>query len=163
MNFLNLNLRKSYKSVIYALQNVNFGLQYNKEKYCEGVNCLGKFSEYLVEQRRSRRLNLRDAANLIGISHTYLSHLEKGIDPRTNEEFYPSPEILKKIASAYSANYYELMFMCGYVDEIASQEFIEQEKYRIIARNMMECQKKNPEVFKEIMEALFEGNDADRN
>ena len=37
----------------------------------------------LSERRKADRLSLREAAQLIGISHGYLDKLEKGVDSRT--------------------------------------------------------------------------------
>lgn len=60
---------------------------------------------------------LRDAAKRIGISHTYLSILEKGYDLRSKKPIKPTPETLRQIADAYNYSYIELMHAAGYVDE----------------------------------------------
>jgi len=120
---------------------------------------MNAFRKILIEQREKYGLSLREASQKIGISHTYLCNLERGVDPRTNEEFCPTPKILKKIAEAYELDYYELMFLCGYVSKIADEGKEIDSKYLSIARNMMECEKKNPKVFAQIMEKLFEDND----
>ncbi|BAF60147.1 predicted transcriptional regulator [Pelotomaculum thermopropionicum SI] len=60
---------------------------------------------------------LRDAAERAGISHTYLSQLEKGIDPRTGKEIRPSPETLKGISKAYNYPYEKLLAVAGYLEE----------------------------------------------
>lgn len=59
---------------------------------------------------------LRDAAERIGISHTYLSVLEKGYDPRTGKEINPSAETLQKLAMAYNYDYRMLLRIAGYLD-----------------------------------------------
>lgn len=61
-------------------------------------------------------LPLREAAKLIGVSHTYLSLLEKGVDPRTGKEIRPSVEVLQKISKAYNYPYEELLKIVGYID-----------------------------------------------
>jgi len=59
---------------------------------------------------------LRDAAARIGISHTYLNILEKGVDPRSGSAVKPSAETLQKLARAYSYPYEKLLETAGYLD-----------------------------------------------
>ncbi|MDG5852456.1 helix-turn-helix domain-containing protein [Clostridium beijerinckii] len=73
------------------------------------------FGNYIRERRENLDLSLRDAAKLIGISHSYLSTLEKGIDKRKNTEVKPTPEILRYISDAYKINYTYLMELVGYI------------------------------------------------
>ncbi|PTI24002.1 hypothetical protein BU080_07835 [Staphylococcus warneri] len=47
---------------------------------------------------------VRNVAKGIGISHTYLDTLEKGIDPRNNKHVSPSVITVYKIASYYEVN-----------------------------------------------------------
>lgn len=68
---------------------------------------------FLLRQLRGRE-SLRHASNRIGISHNYLSNLEKGLDPRTGKVIFPSPEILKKISKAYNYSYESIMELAGY-------------------------------------------------
>lgn len=74
-----------------------------------------KLYEILLNKRLELRLSLRDAAKLIGISHTYLSALEKGKDPRTNAPINPTPDTLKMISKAYNLPYEHLMQLLGYI------------------------------------------------
>jgi transcriptional regulator with XRE-family HTH domain len=67
------------------------------------------------------RESLRDIADRSGISHTYLSHLEKGKDPRTGKPLYPSPDTLRALSKAYNYSYEELMMVAGYIDRPESQ------------------------------------------
>lgn len=73
---------------------------------------LGKI---LKDKRNELKLSLRKASELIGISNTYLGNLERGIDPRTNTPYKPTPETLKLISDAYKIDYNELMIASGYV------------------------------------------------
>ncbi|MBK1812018.1 helix-turn-helix transcriptional regulator [Clostridium sp. YIM B02505] len=60
----------------------------------------------MLRLRRSElNLSLRDAAKLIGISHSYLSTLEKGVDPRNGSPVKPTPETFKLISTAYDVSY----------------------------------------------------------
>ena len=73
------------------------------------------FGNFIKEKRKDLKLSLRDAANLIGISHSYLSTLENGIDKRKNTPVKPTPEILKYISNAYKVSYDNLMELVGYI------------------------------------------------
>ena len=74
-----------------------------------------KLSKLLKEKRNAMRISLRSAADLIGISHTYLDKLEKGVDSRTGTGNKPTPDTLKLISSAYNINYSKLLEYCGYI------------------------------------------------
>ena len=69
--------------------------------------------------------SLRNASTRMGISHNYLSNLEKGIDPRTDKPIHPSPDILKKISKAYSYPYEDLMLIAGYTEPLSTDEKID--------------------------------------
>lgn len=71
----------------------------------------------LINKRRFLKLSLRVASDLIGISHSYLSTLEKGTDPRTGSPVSPTPETLMLISKAYNIEYEELMKLAGYLDK----------------------------------------------
>jgi len=53
----------------------------------------------------------------MGISYSYLSVLEKGIDPRSGKDPNPKPETLKIISRAYEYPYEELLKAAGYLTE----------------------------------------------
>lgn len=73
--------------------------------------------DMLMDRRKELNLSQRKAAELIGISNTYLRVLEIGKDPRNNSEAKPTPETLKLISDAYKLDYEELMVAAGYIDE----------------------------------------------
>jgi transcriptional regulator with XRE-family HTH domain len=77
--------------------------------------------ELLAKKRKELRLSLRDAGKLIGISHAYLSSLEKGIDSRNNLPIKPTPETLERISKAYGFSYEFLMKLAGYLTEDADK------------------------------------------
>ncbi|GAA0177138.1 hypothetical protein SH2C18_04180 [Clostridium sediminicola] len=74
--------------------------------------------DILINKRKELGLSLRDAGKLIGISHSYLSTLEKGKDPRTDSPISPTPETLKLISNAYGISYNYLMRISGYLDDM---------------------------------------------
>ncbi|WP_053073912.1 helix-turn-helix transcriptional regulator [Bacillus sp. LL01] len=71
-------------------------------------------AQYLKELRGKK--SIRKVSQEIGISHTYLSTLERGFDPRTKKERKPTPDVLRKLSNYYNVPYIALMDMAGYVD-----------------------------------------------
>ena len=78
---------------------------------------MNNFSNIIKEKRLAMKLSLRNASQLIGISHTYLNNLEKGVDHRTGIKNKPTPETLQLIATAYDLDYNYLLQSCGYIEE----------------------------------------------
>lgn len=70
----------------------------------------------LLRELRGKE-SLRDVSKRVGLSHSYLSILEKGIDPRSKAPINPSPDTLKRLAEAYNYPYEKLMKVAGYIDE----------------------------------------------
>lgn len=81
---------------------------------------MDNLQDFLINKRKELKLSLRNASELIGISHSYLSTLEKGIDPRNNTPVKPTPETLQLISTAYNVSYSELMRLAGYLDQTAA-------------------------------------------
>jgi len=48
---------------------------------------MGKLQDVLIKLRSDKGWSYRDAANKTGISHNYLSNLEKGTDPRPDSKY----------------------------------------------------------------------------
>ena len=65
------------------------------------------FGERIFNARMERGWSLREASAHIGISHTYLSAIEKEYDPRSGNPVTPSPDSLLKICNAYEIPYRE--------------------------------------------------------
>ena len=72
------------------------------------------FRNLLTQERRNRNLSLRAAAEHIGISHSYLAALEKGMDSRGLPAVKPTPDTLRLIGRAYGLDYNRLLELCGY-------------------------------------------------
>ena len=68
------------------------------------------------------KMSLRDAANNIGISHTYLDTIEKGFDKRSKKPVKPTPETLRLISEAYLCSYEDLMVKAGHIEPSKSSE-----------------------------------------
>ncbi|HZG72782.1 MAG TPA: helix-turn-helix transcriptional regulator [Chondromyces sp.] len=76
---------------------------------------MDNFGLYLRELRGKR--SLRELAKATGISHTYLSTLEKGYDPRTNKPRKPSYDTIQKLAAALGVHPYEMLEKAGLLHE----------------------------------------------
>lgn len=81
-----------------------------------GEYIMSNFGEYLRELRGTK--SLREMEKITGISHTYLSTLEKGYDPRSGKERKPTPETLKKLSETLEVPYWELMQKAGYIKSV---------------------------------------------
>jgi transcriptional regulator with XRE-family HTH domain len=80
-----------------------------------------EFGKYIKSLRGKR--SLREMGKVVGISHTYLSSLEDGFDPRSKNSRWPSIETLRKLAKAYSCSFIHLMILAGYLTESDVQEW----------------------------------------
>lgn len=93
------------------------------------VKTLNEFGELLRNLRGKR--SLREMERLTELSHTYLSTLEKGIDPRSGKERKPSPDVLKRLAKGlsnedekeFNAIYNTFMISAGYANAITYDDF----------------------------------------
>lgn len=77
---------------------------------------MNELGELLRELRGKK--SLRSVAEETGLSHSYISDLEKGKRRGTNTPLHPSPEVLKKLGSAYEYPYDKLLKIAGYVEEV---------------------------------------------
>ncbi|MGO1059339.1 helix-turn-helix domain-containing protein [Planococcus sp. FY231025] len=82
------------------------------------------FAKLLIQLRKEKKKSIRKLAEEADISHTYLSTLERGFDPRSNKVRKPAPEILKRLAAALGVEYSTLLHEAGY------EELYKAEKYK---------------------------------
>ncbi|MEK3838696.1 helix-turn-helix domain-containing protein [Paenibacillus sp. FSL R7-0128] len=75
--------------------------------------------------------SLRDAADRIGISHTYLRILEKGVDLRSGNPVKVTADTLKLISDAYNYPYNQLLRAADIIDDETRDELIEESKMKI--------------------------------
>lgn len=78
---------------------------------------MNNLGELFRQIRLSKNWSIREAAKRMGISYSYLSILEKGIDPRTGKDSNPKPDTLRLISKAYDYPYEELMKAAGYLND----------------------------------------------
>lgn len=67
-----------------------------------------ELGEYIRKVRKEKKLSLRKAAELTGVSHPYLSQLETGSNKK------PSIEILEKLALGLDIHNNYLTYLAGY-------------------------------------------------
>lgn len=72
---------------------------------------MNDFGKKLKELRGDQ--SIREASRNIGISHTYLDSLEKGIDPRTGKERKPTIEVIHKLSKYYNVDFFDLSRLSG--------------------------------------------------
>lgn len=72
---------------------------------------MNDFGKKLKELRGDQ--SIREASRNIGISHTYLDSLEKGIDPRTGKERKPTIEVIHKLSKYYNVDFFDLSRLAG--------------------------------------------------
>ncbi|BAS45627.1 hypothetical protein SSCHL_0847 [Staphylococcus schleiferi] len=94
---------------------------------------MNEFGRKIKELRGNQ--SIREASQNIGISHTYLDSLEKGVDPRTGKERKPTIEVINKISLYYDYSFEELVGLANiFVSindlpkeqrEIQNQKFLE--------------------------------------
>jgi len=69
------------------------------------------FGEYLRTLRVEKRLSLREAAQVAGVSNSYIGLIERGERP------IPGAEILKKLAPVYDVPVRDLLGAAGYLKD----------------------------------------------
>lgn len=77
--------------------------------------------DFLKQLRLNEKLNLREAGEKSGLSHSYIRYLEIGERPGSDKPINPTPETLRKLASAYNYPYIDLLEKAGYVEEFSEE------------------------------------------
>ena len=67
--------------------------------------------DLIKEYRINNKLSLRDFARRCGLSHTYISALEKNIDPRTGKPIAPTLDTIKYISKGMNLSIEEILKM----------------------------------------------------
>lgn len=75
--------------------------------------------DLIKKYRTINKLSLRDFASRCGLSHTYISALEKNIDPRTGKPIAPTLDTVKYVAKGMNTTIEEILKV---LDE--QQEFV---------------------------------------
>ncbi len=107
------------------------------------------FSELLLNERTKRGLSLRAASAIIGISHTYLSELESGHDPRSGQKPLPSADVIYKICKAYEIEDSIASALLGFKDEDSM--------FLYMAMRLNKIKKEDPKKYRRFIEIINEG------
>lgn len=83
----------------------------------QGGFYLNNLSKLLKTYRAESNMSLRDFSAYLGISHAYLSKLEKGFDSNTGKEIAPTIDTLLKISDGLNIPHAKFLEMCGYIDK----------------------------------------------
>ena len=104
------------------------------------------FAQTIKAKRLEKGLSLREASALIGISHTYLSALENGRDPRSKKPVTPSAGVVFNVCKAYGLDFVKLIGDSGIPDE---RTF-----YRYVAKKIFEMKKNNPRQYRQLLDII---------
>ena len=81
----------------------------------------------LLSKLRGDR-SLREIGEITGLSHTYISDVEKGYRRGSKKPLKPSPDTLKRLASAYNYPYEDLMKIAGYLGTDTTTDYVSDNK-----------------------------------
>lgn len=114
-----------------------------------------KLGNFLKEKRGS--ISLRDFANKLDISHTYLDSLEKGYDNRNKKPVRVTVDILSKIAKALNEPLEKLVFLSENKDYNYNTE--ETLEIRAIARDVSKLKPDKKELFLNLLKQMSDEAD----
>lgn len=111
-----------------------------------------EFGQYLKEIRKKRKLTIRQLDTYSGVSHSYISQMERG------ERGVPSPDILLKLSKPLGVKYEDLMEKAGYLNK---EDVMRDSFSKGIIKLKPHEKYENEELFKEINENpdFFSGKD----
>lgn len=76
----------------------------------------------IKDYRVTNDLSLRDFSERCGVSHTYISQLEKNVDPRTGKPIVPTLDTIIKIAKTLGKSTEKLLIELGYIEDKANKD-----------------------------------------
>jgi len=85
-------------------------LDYSKER-----DVIKTSGELIREIRNSLNLSLRKFGDKCGLSHSYISKLEKGVDPKTGTPVSPSIDTIRQICTATNYPLEKFLYETGYI------------------------------------------------
>ena len=107
-----------------------------------------RFGDRIRELRKAKNLGQRALADLIGVSHTYVSKIE---NEKLDFGDYPSEDLIRKIAKALNADEDELLTLAKKIpDDIKQRVIARPDAFRKIAEL-------DDETLNELLKKLDEG------
>lgn len=73
-----------------------------------------RFGAFIFSLRESKGMTVREAAKLVGISHSRLVNFEHGRDPHTGKPTLPGAALVVRIAGVYGSPQNQLLLLAGY-------------------------------------------------
>ncbi|MFJ6210554.1 helix-turn-helix domain-containing protein [Lysinibacillus sp. NPDC092081] len=108
--------------------------------------------------------SLREIGELTGLSHTYISDVEKGYRRGSKKQLKPSPDTLKRLASAYNYPYEELMKIAGYLETETTTDYISEDKStngsQLTEKDERDIGKRMAKIKKDLIEGSSDDNQA---
>lgn len=119
--------------------------------------------EFLKELRGDE--GLRDAAERMDITYSYLAMLERGKNRRTGNPIKPTPETLQQIANAYKYDYLKLIEVAGFSNDPSynpalKEPFAHNPLLQEWYKSLPHCNEKDIEKLKIIWDVIHEGGDS---
>lgn len=108
-----------------------------------------KLNQVLKNTRAKKEMSLREFSEYLGISHTYLDKLEKGVSNRNGNDIAPTIETLSKIADSLDIPLVEFMWQCGYFDT----DTVKVSESELLEENALELKKYISEIKAKILSA----------
>lgn len=90
------------------------------------------FGDYIRKLRKKRKLTIRQLDLYSGVSHSYISQIERGI------RGIPKPDILKKLSGPLNVDYADLMKAAGYIEDTSFTKESNTKKYDYTAQILKE-------------------------
>ncbi len=118
-----------------------------------------KLGDFLKEKRGN--MSLRDFANKLNISHTYLDSLEKGYDNRNKKPVRITVDTLSKIAQALNEPLEKLVFLSENRNYNLNKE--ESLEIRAIARDVSKLKPEKKELFLNLLKQMSDEADEAKN
>jgi transcriptional regulator with XRE-family HTH domain len=96
--------------------------------------------------------SLREASKKTGISHNYISIIEKGVDPRTGTPINITPDTLKAYSKGYHYDYEELMKVAGHLKREVNEKQTEYDPLQASKNKLIDYLKdvKDPELIESL-------------
>ncbi|TDL40754.1 XRE family transcriptional regulator [Macrococcoides bohemicum] len=109
-----------------------------------------EFGNFIKELRGKK--SIRETAKNIGISHTYLSTLEKGIDPRSKNPIKPTIDAIDKIATYYKIDRMILLDKAGYKSFVKMNDLLRSNLRKNLIKHSDKLKKENASfVYNELL------------
>ncbi|MFL0196453.1 helix-turn-helix domain-containing protein [Clostridium sp. WILCCON 0269] len=86
------------------------------------INPIKTLGSIIKEYRTINNLSLRDFSEKCGVSHTYISQLEKSVDTRTGKPIEPTLDTVIKIAKALGKSTEGILIELGYIEDKANKD-----------------------------------------